>query len=73
MPGDRVRVRTWVAQSRRVLSTRHYEILRAPDGVRLATGHTDWVLIDVATGRPTCIPPQIVALFDDGDGEPSPS
>ncbi|MEZ0268514.1 MAG: acyl-CoA thioesterase [Phycisphaerae bacterium] len=63
MPGDRVRVRTWVAQSRRVLSTRHYEICRATDGVRLATGHTDWVLIDVATGRPKSIPPEIISLF----------
>ncbi|HYE18789.1 MAG TPA: thioesterase family protein [Tepidisphaeraceae bacterium] len=73
MPGDRVRVRTWVAQSRRVLSTRHYEIRRAVDGVPLATGHTDWVLIDVATGRPKSIPPEIVALFADGDAEPGQS
>jgi len=63
--GDRVRVRTWVEESRRVMSTRKYEIIRVSDGVVLARGETDWVLIDVVSGRPMEIPGEIAALFAD--------
>jgi len=63
MLGDRVRVRTWVEEGRRVMSTRKYEISRVSDGVELARGETDWVLISIETGRPMEIPEEIAALF----------
>jgi acyl-CoA thioester hydrolase len=62
-PGDRLRVRTWVEDFRRVLSLRKYEFTRPADGTVLAKGETEWVFIDAATGRPKSIPPELQALF----------
>jgi acyl-CoA thioester hydrolase len=66
--GDRLEVRTWVADFRRVLSLRKYEVLRQGDGVLLARGETNWAFVDAATGRPRSIPEQIQGLF--GVGQP---
>jgi acyl-CoA thioester hydrolase len=71
--GDRIEVRTWVAALRRVRSTRRYEFVRPTDGAILAQGETDWVFVDVATGRPTSIPEPIREAFTvvpDVRGEP---
>lgn len=62
--GDRVRVRTWVENFRRVMSLRKYEFTRVGDDTVLAKGHTEWVLVDAATGRPKSVPAEIVTLFD---------
>jgi acyl-CoA thioester hydrolase len=61
--GERIRVRTWVEDFRRVMSKRKYEFLRATDGAALARGETEWVFVDAATGRPKSIPAEIQALF----------
>jgi acyl-CoA thioester hydrolase len=68
--GDRVRVVTWVADARRAFSLRKYRFERAGDGAVLAEGETDWVFVDVTTGRPRSIPDSIKATFDPpaGDG-----
>jgi acyl-CoA thioester hydrolase len=63
--GDRLTIRTWVENFRRVISMRKYEFTRA-DGAVLARGQTEWVLVDVATGRPKSVPADIVALFGVG-------
>ena len=61
--GERIRVRTWVADFRRVMSQRKYEFLRVGDGTLLARGETEWVFVDAATGRPRSIPNSIQSLF----------
>lgn len=61
---DRIAVRTWVADMRRVASLRRYEILRAEDGEILAKGETDWVYVDGVSGRPRTIPDPIRAMFE---------
>jgi acyl-CoA thioester hydrolase len=63
--GDRVKIRTWVENFRRVISMRKYEFTRA-DGTVLARGQTEWVLVDINTGRPKSVPAEIVALFGVG-------
>jgi acyl-CoA thioester hydrolase len=63
MPGDRVRVKTWVADFRRVQSLRKYEFSRADDGTVLARGETEWVFVDATTGRPKSIPENLRALL----------
>ena len=63
MAGDRVTIRTWVEDFRRVMSQRKYEFTRAADGTVLAKGQTEWVFVDVTTGRPKSVPAEIVALF----------
>ncbi len=62
--GDRIEVRTWVADFRRAFSLRKYELVRKSDGVLLARGETDWIFVETASGRPRSIPPHIQALFE---------
>lgn len=63
---DHVIVKTWVADFRRVRSRRMYE-LRLAAGDLVAVAHTDWILLDIATQRPTTIPtPFIEAFFPEG-------
>jgi acyl-CoA thioester hydrolase len=62
--GDRLEVRTWVADFRRAFSLRKYELVRRGDGAVLATGETNWVFVDATTGKPRSIPEPICALFD---------
>jgi len=61
--GDRVVVRTWVVDMRRVASLRRYEIVRADGKQMLARGETDWVYIDRATGKPKTIADPIRTMF----------
>jgi acyl-CoA thioester hydrolase len=68
--GDSVKVKTWVADFRRVRSQRAYEFHLAGSGERVACACTDWVFVDSATGRPATIPPEmIVAFFPEGLAE----
>jgi acyl-CoA thioester hydrolase len=61
--GDEIEVRTWVANVRRVRSLRRYEFVRKADGRLLSKGETDWVFVEVATGRPVAIPEEVSRLF----------
>jgi len=82
--GDSVRVRTWVADFRRVRSRRAYELwamrtdgpMSYVQGERdtdrlVARAYTDWVFLDLDTGRPAVIPDEVVVAFfpDDSPGE----
>jgi len=59
-------VRTWVADFRRVRSRRCYEVYV---GDRLVVdAESDWVLIDVASGRPRRIPAEVERTFDAPSG-----
>ena len=62
--GEAVTVLTWVADFRKVRSLRRYRFIRAADQRVLAQGETDWVLVDVATGRPRGIPAELANLFE---------
>ena len=62
-PDDEVQVRTWVGDYRRASSRRFYEFIRLADGVLLARGETDWVYVDLASGRPRSIPAGVRSLF----------
>jgi acyl-CoA thioester hydrolase len=65
--GDQLTMRTWVAEARRVRSIRRYEFWRGD--TLLARGETDWVFVDVTTGRPKSIPDGFIDLLrPEGDG-----
>ena len=64
LAGERLRVLTWVADFRRAFSTRRYRFTRPADGAVLARGETNWVFVDVATGRPKSIPTELQGLFE---------
>jgi len=63
--GDRIEVRTWIADCRLVSSRRKYEFHRPADTgpTLLAKGETDWVLIDATTHHPKPIPQDIQDLY----------
>jgi acyl-CoA thioester hydrolase len=67
---DALTVLTWVANFRKVRSLRRYRFTRAADQKVLAQGETDWVFIDVSTGRPRGIPKEIASLFELVPDEP---
>jgi acyl-CoA thioester hydrolase len=69
--GDEIEIRTWVENIRRVRSLRKYEFVRKSDGKVLVKGETDWVFVDVKSGRPIPIPKAVSKVFfvsDEVDG-----
>lgn len=60
---DRLRIRTWVSDMRRVRSERAYEVTRERDGAVLATASTDWVYVDIARAMPTRVPRELQAAL----------
>ncbi len=67
LPGDAVRLRTWVETAEKASSERRYEVVRLSDGRTEigCRGLTVWVWINYRTGRPARIPPEVVKAFAD--------
>ncbi|MEO8594893.1 MAG: thioesterase family protein [Candidatus Solibacter sp.] len=63
LPGDVLRVRTWVGSASRLRFERFTEILRSSDGVLLSKALTIWCPVDAVTGRPTQVSPAVRAAF----------
>ena len=61
--GDRIEVRTWVVDIRRVHSLRRYRFTRLSDSKLLVKGETDWVFVDARTGAPRLVPEEITRVF----------
>jgi acyl-CoA thioester hydrolase len=61
-PGDSIRARTWIGAGESLRYERFTEIARA-DGTVLARGRTLWCPVDIATGRPKRVPPEVRAAF----------
>jgi len=61
--GDSVRLKTWVADFRRVRSRRMYEFRLVGSEKLVARACTDWAFMDNTTGRPVPIPPDVVGVF----------
>jgi acyl-CoA thioester hydrolase len=61
-PGDTVRARTWLGEARAVRYERLTAIVRE-DGTVLARARTLWCPVDMATGRPRRVPPEVRAAF----------
>jgi len=66
-------VRTWVEDFRRVRSRRRYEV--SGGDVPALTAESDWVFVDLATGRPRRVPPEMESRFgvSAGAGAPRPA
>jgi acyl-CoA thioester hydrolase len=62
--GEQIEIRTWVENVRRVRSLRKYEFVRNSDGRILVKGETDWVFVDMKTGRPQAIPEEVSRVFE---------
>jgi acyl-CoA thioester hydrolase len=72
--GDSVQVKTWVVDFRRVRSIRAYEFRQVASGELVARAFTDWVHLELSTGRPAHISPQMkAAFFPEGPPPPAPA
>lgn len=60
---EEIEIHTWVENIRRVRSLRKYEFIRKADDKILVKGETDWVFVDVRTGRPRAVPNEVIAVF----------
>jgi acyl-CoA thioester hydrolase len=61
--GEEIEVKTWVENIRRVRSLRKYEFVRKSDSKVLVKGETDWVFVNMKTGRPLPIPEKVSQVF----------
>ena len=71
-PEDEIIARTWVGPASRLTFARHTELWRAADRQLLARARTLWCPIDVNTGKPTEVSPEVRAGFSVG-GPPPPA
>ena len=67
--GDEVEALTWVGDIGRVRSLRKYAFMRG--GQLIARGQTDWVFVDVASGRPRQITPEIHGILPVTEADPA--
>jgi acyl-CoA thioester hydrolase len=64
MPGDRVEVATWIAESdRRLRVTRRFQLRHATDGGTLARAVTQYVCLNLDSGRAVRMPPEFAAAY----------
>ena len=61
--GEPITVQTWVANFQKIRSLRKYRFVRESDGALLATAQTSWVFLNLRTGRPVAIPPEVFAAY----------
>lgn len=69
-PGERIVVKTWVADFRKIRSLRQYKIVRPADDAVLAVAETDWAFVGLDPLVPRRIPQELVDSFQllrDGD------
>lgn len=62
--GDRIVVRTFVANLKKVTSLRRFVMLRVSDEVVLAKAATDWVFVEYSTGTVKRILSSVAAAFE---------
>lgn len=63
LPGETVKMRTWIETAERASSERQYELFRVSDGKLVCSGRTLWVWINYRTGRPARIPEAVIKDF----------
>lgn len=62
--GDELMLGTWIAEcDAKFTMWRAYQIIRVSDGKTVLRGRTQWVCIDMTTGRPKRMPPEFVEAY----------
>lgn len=62
--GDDLLCATWLTLMEKATAHRRHEIIRLSDGQKIATGLNIWAYVDIPSGRPRRIHPEILAAFD---------
>jgi YbgC/YbaW family acyl-CoA thioester hydrolase len=60
---DRLEVKTWISDARRVTARRQYEIRNAATGALVCKGHSDWVLAQPSTQSLVALSDEMLAAF----------
>ncbi|NDJ36646.1 MAG: hypothetical protein GYB64_18495 [Chloroflexi bacterium] len=61
LPGDLLRITTYLSDYKRVGGTRHFLLERESDGARIARAYTRWAVVNPQTGKPRRLDPAIEA------------
>ncbi|GHT10811.1 hypothetical protein FACS1894170_03570 [Planctomycetales bacterium] len=61
--GEKLVVETGIVDWKHVRSTRQYRIIRISDDQLVARGETLWCFVNMATGKPARIPPEVAEAF----------
>lgn len=62
--GDELQLGTWIAEcDAKFTMWRGYQIVRSGDGKTVLRGRTQWVCVDMTTGRPKRMPAEFVAAY----------
>lgn len=61
--GQQIVVATWPGEMHKFRAMRHHQIIRISDGQTLVRAQTNWVFVDLTTGRPTRIPADLIEAF----------
>jgi acyl-CoA thioester hydrolase len=69
LAGEQLLASTWISEASGAKCLRMTELRRASDGEVVARGVTTWVLVQIPSGRPMRIQPELIATF--GVGEPA--
>jgi len=64
LAGDRLLCATWPTFMKAATAHRQHEIRRAHDGAVIARGLNVWGYVDIQTGRPLRMPPEVLDAFD---------
>lgn len=68
--GDVLHLATWIAETdARLTMWRAYQVIREADRRTVMRGRTQWVCVDMASGRPRRMPPEFVAAYRVIDAE----
>lgn len=59
LAGDKITVLTWPSNFQRVRSLRKYQFIRQKDQAVIARAETDWIFVNMKTGRPQSIPEEV--------------
>ncbi|MDC3379074.1 acyl-CoA thioesterase [Planctomycetota bacterium] len=62
--GDELTGFTWCTGQDKIRATRQHEIRRKSDGVLIAKCTTLWIFVDVKSGKPKRMPPEVREAFD---------
>jgi acyl-CoA thioester hydrolase len=69
--GDDLLCHTWPSDVARASAERRHVLLRPADGAVIAVARNVWALVDLATGRPRRIPPEVLSAFDPAKWRPA--
>ena len=62
--GDELMLGTWIQEcDAKFTMWRAYQIVRARDGKTVLRGRTQWVCVDLKSGRPKRMPPEFVSAY----------